>query len=287
MIKLGNRRRKRNQYLLDVKVQTEGRLRSQARWLLAIMAVVAVIGFSSYGIYRLVKFTSAQLVYENPRFAITQIVVENDGGLTAQQVKNLAGVAEGQNILSLDLAQVQRNLEAVPVIRCVEVRRVMPSKLFIRVNERIAVARLKSPDAQVLFIDRAGMVMTPIRLRDGTVIQPQTPGTLPVLTGVSLVDVRVGKQVQSEQIYRALELLDKVQQAAAGSMMEIATVDISKPRQLTLTTKQNTQVKFDVTGFQQQMRRLSAIMTWAAQRQKLVAAVDLTVARGVPVAFAN
>ena len=287
MIKLGNRRRKRNQYLLDVKVQTEGRLRSQARWLLAIMAVVAVIGFSSYGIYRLVKFTSAQLVYENPRFAIMQIVVENDGGLTAQQVKNLAGVAEGQNILSLDLAQVQRNLEAVPVIRCVEVRRVMPSKLFIRVNERIAVARLKSPDAQVLFIDRAGMVMTPIRLRDGTVIQPQTPGTLPVLTGVSLVDVRVGKQVQSEQIYRALELLDKVQQAAAGSMMEIATVDISKPRQLTLTTKQNTQVKFDVTGFQQQMRRLSAIMTWAAQRQKLVAAVDLTVARGVPVAFAN
>jgi len=70
-------------------------------------------------------------------------------------------------------------------------------------------------------------------------------------------------------------------------MMEIATVDISKPRQLTLTTKQNTQVKFDVANFQQQMRRLSAIMTWAAQRQKLVAAVDLTVARGVPVAFAN
>ena len=86
---------------------------------------------------------------------------------------------------------------------------------------------------------------------------------------------------------KTMELLDKVQQAAAGSMMEIATVDISKPRQLTLTTKQNTQVKFDVANFQQQMRRLSAIMTWAAQRQKLVAAVDLTVARGVPVAFAN
>jgi len=287
MIKIGNRRRKRNQYLLDVKVQTEGRLRSRVRWLSIIVAVFAVVGFGGYGIYRLVKFTSARLVYENPRFTITQIVVENDGGLTAQQVKSLAGVAEGQNILSLDLAQVQRNLEAVPVIRCVEVRRVMPAKLFIRVNERIAVARLKATDAQALFIDRAGMVMTPLRLRDGTVIQPQAPGALPVLTGVAPVDVRVGKQVQSEQIYRALELLDKVQQAAAGSMMEIATVDISKPRQLTLTTKQNTQVKFDVANFQQQMRRLSAIMTWAAQRQKLVAAVDLTVARGVPVAFAN
>ena len=70
-------------------------------------------------------------------------------------------------------------------------------------------------------------------------------------------------------------------------MMEIATVDLAKPRHLTLITRQNTQIKFDVTGFQQQMRRLSAILTWAAQRQKLVAAVDLTVTRGVPVAFVN
>ncbi len=286
MIKLSNRRRKRNQFLLDVKVQTEGRLRSRVRWLTAIAAVIAVTGLTGYGIYRLVKYTAACCVYENPRFAITQVVVENDGGLTAQQVMGLAGVAVGQNILSIDLAQVQRNLELVPIIRCVEVRRVMPAKLFIRINERIAVARLKAADAQ-LFIDRAGMVMTPLRLRDGTVVQPQAPGALPVLTGFLPADVRVGKQVQTEQVYRALELLDKVQQAAAGSMMEIATVDISKPRHLTLTTKQNTQVKFDVTGFQQQMRRLSAIMTWAAQRQKLVAAVDLTVARGVPVAFAN
>ena len=276
----------RNQYLLDVKVQTEGRLRSRVRWLTAIAAVIAVTGLTGYGIYRLVKYTAARCVYENPRFAIAQIVVENDGGLTAQQVLNLAGVVVGQNILSLDLAQVQRNLEAVPIIRCVEVRRVLPAKLFIRVNERIAVARLKAADAQ-LFIDRTGMVMTPLRLANGLVVQPQAPGALPVLTGVAPADVRVGKQVQSEQVYRALELLDKVQQAAAGSMMEIATVDIAKPRHLTLTTKQNTQVKFDVTGFQQQMRRLSAIMTWAAQRQKLVAAVDLTVARGVPVAFAN
>ena len=286
MIKLGNRRRKRNQYLLDVKVQTEGRLRSRTRWLAAIVAVIGVTSLTGYGMYRLVKYGAARLVYENPRFALTQIIVDNDGGMTPQQVLLLAGVTPGQNSLSLNLAQIQRNLEQVPVIRCVEVRRIMPAKLFLRVNERIAVARLKVGDGQ-WFIDRTGMVMTPVRLRDGTVVQPQAPGQLPVLTGVAPADVRVGKQVQSEQIYRAIELLDKVQQAAAGSMMEIATVDLAKPRHLTLTTRQNTQVKFDVSDFQQQMRRLSAILTWAAQRQKLVAAVDLTVARGVPVAFVN
>jgi len=286
MIKLGNQRRKRNQYLLDVKVQTEGRLRQRGRWLAAITAVLVVTGLTGYGVYRLVKYGAARLVYENPRFAITQIIVDNDGGMTPQQVLSLAGVSLGQNSLALNLAQIQKSLEQVPIIRGVEVRRIMPAKLFIRINERIAVARLKAAEAP-LFIDRSGMVMTPLRLRDGTLVQPQTPGPLPMLTGVAPADARVGKQVQSEQIYRALELLDKVQQAAAGSMMEIATVDLSKPRHLTLTTRQNTQIKFDVTGFQQQMRRLSAILTWAAQRQKLVAAVDLTVTRGVPVAFVN
>jgi len=70
-------------------------------------------------------------------------------------------------------------------------------------------------------------------------------------------------------------------------MMEIEQVDLSRPRQLTLVTRQKTQVKFDVEDFPQQLRRLGSILVWAGQRQKTVQAVDLTVARGVPVAFAN
>ena len=111
MIKLGNQRRKRNQYLLDVKVQTEGRLRQRGRWLAAITAVLVVTGLTGYGVYRLVKYGAARLVYENPRFAITQIIVDNDGGMTPQQVLSLAGVSLGQNSLALNLAQIQRSLE--------------------------------------------------------------------------------------------------------------------------------------------------------------------------------
>ena len=123
---MGNRRRKRNQYLLDVKVQTEGRLRHRARWLSAIVAAIAVVSLSGYGVYRLVKYSAAKMVHENPRFAITQIVVEDDGALTPQQVVAFAGVAVGQNLLSLDLNQVRRNLEMLPVVRRVEVRRILP-----------------------------------------------------------------------------------------------------------------------------------------------------------------
>jgi cell division protein FtsQ len=129
--------------------------------------------------------------------------------------------------------------------------------------------------------------MKPIKLRDGTMVQPQTPRPVPILTGVSLADVRVGRQVESEQIYRALELLDKLDQAVAGSMLEVEQVDLSKPRQLIMTTRQHTTVKVDVEEFPQQLRRLGVILRWSQQRQKSVQMVDLTVNRGVPVTFAN
>ncbi|MCG3147602.1 MAG: Cell division protein FtsQ [Verrucomicrobiae bacterium] len=289
MVRIGNRRKRRNEYLLDVKVQTEGRLRHRVRWLLAVTAVVAVAGLTGFGMYRLIKFSAAKLVYENPRFAVTEVIVENDGVLTPPQVMGAAGVAVGQNLLAVDLARVQRRLEELPVVRRVEVRRMLPAKLVIHVDERIAVARLQTVGSRdaAFFIDRNGVVMRPVQFRDGTVVKPQSVGVLPVLVGVPVTDLRVGSALQSEQVYRALELLDKVQQAAAGSMLEIEAIDLSKPRHLTLTTRQKTVVKFDMADFQPQLRRLSAILTWAAQRQKLVAAVDLTVSRGVPVQFLN
>jgi hypothetical protein len=99
--------------------------------------------------------------------------------------------------------------------------------------------------------------------------------------------VRVGKQVASEQIYRALALLDRLDQALAGSLLEIEQIDLSKPRQLVMTTSQHTTVKVDVEEFPQQLRRLGVILRWAQQRQKQVQMVDLTVNRGVPVTFVN
>ena len=291
MITLGNRKRRRQQYLLDVKVQSGRFSGRRLRWIMAVLSVLAIFWLTVYGAYRLVKVGVARLVFENPRFAITQIVVEDDGVMTAEQVVRFAGVRVGQNLFSIDLDQVQRTLEMLPLVKRVEVRRMLPQRLSIQINERIAVARLRAPSREgndaTFLVDRSGVVMKPVRLSDGTVLQPQTLGSLPVFTGVTLADLRVGKPVESEQVYRALALLDRLEQVQAGAMLEVDQVDLSKPRQLTLITRQHTVVKFDVEDFPQQLRRLSAILSWAQQRQKLVQAVDLTVNRGVPVTFVN
>jgi cell division septal protein FtsQ len=288
---MGNRRKRREKYLLDVKVQPQGQLRRRARIGATVLAALLVFALGLFGLYRLAKFVTARLVYDNPRFAIAQIIVHNDGVLTPEQVLRLAGVSIGANAFSLDLDQVRRNLEMIPLVRHVEVRRVLPNRLFIRVEERVAVARLQVPSESlsdaVFLIDRTGAVMKPLKLADGSLVQPQISRKLPVLTGVTLADVRVGKQVESEQVYQALTLLDKLEQSAAGSMLEVERVDLSKPRSLVLTTTQQTVVRFDVEELPQQLRRLGVILSWAQQRQRLVRMADLTISRSVPVTFAN
>ncbi|MGD0060538.1 MAG: FtsQ-type POTRA domain-containing protein [Verrucomicrobiia bacterium] len=290
-MKLGNRRKKRPEYLLDVKVQTRGRSLRRLRVGTVLVVGLGMIVLTGYGICWLAKTTIHRLVYDNPRFAIRQIVVDDDGVLTPERVVQFAGVRVGENLLSIDLDRVRANLEMLPLVRAVEVRRMQPDRLYIRVMERTAVARLRVATREMgdetFYIDRAGFVMKAIKLPDGTVLQPQTPRPVPVLTGVTLADARVGRQVESEQIYRALELLDKLDQAVAGSLLEVQQIDLSKARQLVLTTAQHTTVKVDVEDFPQQLRRLGVILRWAQQRQKSVQMVDLTVNRGVPVTFVN
>jgi cell division protein FtsQ len=290
-MKLGNRRKRRPEYLLDVKVQTRGRSLRRLRVGTILLVGLSLIVLTGYGIWWLVKATIDRLVYDNPRFAIRQIVVDDDGVLTPERVVQFAGVRVGENLLSIDLDRVRANLEMLPLVRAVEVRRMQPDRLFIRVMERTAVARLRVATREMgdetFYVDRAGFVMKAIKLPDGTLLQPQTPRPAPVLTGVTLADARVGRQVESEQIYRALELLDKLDQAVAGSLLEVEQIDLSKPRQLVLTTRQRTTVKVDVEDFPQQLRRLGVILRWAQQRQKSVQVVDLTVNRGVPVTFVN
>ena len=290
-MKLGNRRKRRPEYLLDVKVQTRGRSLRRLRVATALLVGLGMIVLTGYGICWLAKTTVHRLVYNNPRFAIRQIVVDDDGVLTPERVVQFAGVRVGENLLSIDLDRVRGNLEMLPLVRAVEVRRMQPDRLYIRVMERTAVARLRVATRELgdetFYIDRAGFVMKAIKLPDGTVLQPQTPRPAPVLTGVTMADARVGRPVESEQIYRALELLDKLAQAVAGSLLEVQQIDLSKPRQLVLTTGQHTTVKVDVEDFPQQLRRLGVILRWAQQRQKTVQMVDLTVNRGVPVTFVN
>lgn len=288
---MANRRKRREKHLLAVKIHTRGRIWRYTRVGTAWLATLAVVALTGYGIYRMMMTAAAKLVLENRRFAVARIEVDNDGVLTSDQIVRLAGVGMGRNLFSLDLGLAQRNLEMIPLVRRVEVRRILPNRLVIRVNERIPVARLQVAGGElnkpVIWIDREGVVIKPLRLADGTVVEPQTPGPLPILTGVPLTEMRVGKRVQSEQIYRAIRLLANLEQSVTGMLLEVEQIDVSKPDQMVVRTRRHTVVRFYEKEFSHQLRRLAVILNWAQHRQKILRTIDLTVNRAVPVTFSK
>ncbi|NQU12409.1 hypothetical protein HQ590_16560, partial [bacterium] len=120
-----------------------------------------------------------------------------------------------------------------------------------------------------------------------SLVHPAVPAPIPLLTGLRLTDVRVGRLAESEQVYRALELIERLGQSAAGAQLPPQRLDCSRPHQLVMVTRRGTIVQFDTRDFAPQLRRLNVILYWARQRQRQIRTVDLTVRRGVPVTWVN
>jgi hypothetical protein len=80
-------------------------------------------------------------VYDNPAFAIQRVDVRTDGVIAPAVIRRWAMVRPGQNLLSLDLMRVKRDLEMYSPIAGVCVERVLPGTLRISVTERQPVAQ--------------------------------------------------------------------------------------------------------------------------------------------------
>ncbi|MCS7048101.1 MAG: FtsQ-type POTRA domain-containing protein [Verrucomicrobiae bacterium] len=286
-----NRRRGRPMYVLDVRVSGDSRwsarMRRGVKWVLGL-GVVAVV---AWGLARGGVWVLDRLLFANPRFAIADVVIENDGVLEPRQVMRLAGVRPGQNLFDVDLEDVRRQLEMVPLIRRAEVRREVPRRLRIRVEERIPVFQTvwttPSGREERLYLDASGVVMNRLRLPDGSVVEPRGAAMLPELRGVPPTELLLGRRSQSERVQRALGVLEKWSASPMSLMLSLTSVDVEAERLVRVHTREGVVVSLGAEEVGAQLRRLGAILLWARQHQRSVHEVNLTVASMVPVTLAN
>src|SRR3954469_793582 len=142
--RLSNVRQRRQQHLLDVKVRsrraTQHRIRSAmgVLWKLAFIVVFCVAAYA--GAREAVK----RLFFENPEYHVQTIELQTDGTLQREQVLKAAGLHEGANIFSVNLASVRDRIQQLPQADEVEVMRKLPSEIDIHVVERKPVAWITS-----------------------------------------------------------------------------------------------------------------------------------------------
>jgi len=285
-----NRRFGGREFVLDVKLRT--RQMRVARWRAAGMGLAGILAL---GLFALLFWRGGQwflddAVYENPAFAIQRVDVRTDGVIAPAVIRRWAMVRPGQNLLSLDLIRVKRDLEMYSPIAGVSVERVLPGTLRIVVAERQAIAQSVTlqprPGGGINRLtndfDETGVVLQPLDPAWRLTPAP-TNALLPTLLDVPLKDLNPGHAAESPQVLAALRLLTALDRSPMAGMVELQSINVASPEILEAITSQGARITFGLDQFDLQLRRWREIYDYGQATGQAIASLDISISNHLPV----
>src|SRR4051812_3353245 len=146
--RVSNRRQRRQQHLLDVRVRSHKATHHRNRKLLVFASKILLAALLLVVLYFGGVLGVKRFFLESPDYQLRQIEVQTDGTLTREQVLKAADLHEGTNIFSVNLARVHDRLQQLPQVDEVQVVRKMPAEVDVSIVERKPVAWITS-DKQI------------------------------------------------------------------------------------------------------------------------------------------
>jgi cell division protein FtsQ len=261
----------------DSKVRTKMRAQRQSK-LAAYIAIGAVIvAIVGTGVWFGLRAVGKEMFWENPHYQITEVRVENPGGtLKPEKVFSYLHLRKGMNLLNLDLGHLRNEMELHPVVERAEFSRELPSRLVIRITERVPVANLVTQFKGKLYqIDRTGVVMDLVSYQKDNDEVRKRLDALPEIIGVDFSEVKVGRPLVMSEVFSAIALMMKLNQT--GFPLDVSSIDVSRKDTLLVKTMDNLAIRFATSDFEKQLKRLSVIMDDAEQRAVKLATIDLSI----------
>lgn len=151
---------------------------------------------------------------------LTRVAVSGLRYLDAAHVRRSAGLAEGQDLLSIDLARVRARVLADPRIERAEVRRAGLRGIELRIAERVPA--LAVSHGEPWEIDSSGVLLAP--LQRGVVAD------VPILTGADFSGYRPGARIRTPAVQRGLAWAAILSDNALRLAGQVSEVDVSDDR---------------------------------------------------------
>jgi hypothetical protein len=286
--RLSNTRQRRQQHLLDVKVRSRRATQHRIRSAMSVLWKVVVFVALCVGVYTGVRSSARRLFFENPDYQVKTIELETDGTLQREQVLKVAGLHQGENIFSVNLAQVRDRIQQLPQVDEVEVVRKLPGEIDIRVVERRPFAWITS-DTEItdpftsdhaFLVGRRGVLMKQKKLL------PEYLG-LPLILGCTSESLEPGKVIESPEAKTALELLSLTERSVLQTRFQIREIDISKSYCLVVTEKNHGRIMFGLNDLEDQLRRLQVFLDYCDNTKQELETLNLVAQRNIPVTFTS
>lgn len=154
---------------------------------------------------------AAVALARSPLFAIDSVRIDGVDGKLAQEVRSVAAVPEGRNLLEANLAAAERRVAALPWVATASVEQEPPSTVVIEVTQREAAATLRTARAAWL-LDADGRLIA-----GGS--REETPQV--VVPDLSLPPV--GQPVEDEGVVAALDTIAQLDPSLAGRAVRYTT----------------------------------------------------------------
>lgn len=256
------------------------KLARHAAWGLLLLMTLTGAGVATH--FAMERLLSKAL-YTNPEYALKEIVVATRGDYSQRQIRQAAGVSNGDNLWTIDLVRVQHNIERLPYVAEARVEKHLPGKLVIKITERNPIVKVTAVTSdlgrsEVFYIDRDQYVI--FKPRPGEAARP-----LPEIVGLRNRDLDAGVRISQPEVVVAISLLKALETTTLGSALDVQTIDVSQPLALKVTTRDGAVVFFRMDYISQQIHRLQEILEYAQSNNKQIRTVDLTLDRNVPVTF--
>ena len=288
-------RRLDHDFVLDVKLGSSQVRAARWRLTISIFAITALALSLLLGVWRGGQWMVDRLIYSNSSFAIQQIEIQTDGVLVTDQLRRWTQARPGENLLALDMGKVKRDLEMVPYIEAVNIERILPHTLKVRIFEREPIAQACTTDIRatdgvtqrVFHMDESGRVMTPLdpRLRSAPPLVPLDQ--LPMLAGMNPTDLISGRQIDSPIVLAALGFIAQFNRSPMAALVDLQSIDISSPGLLSVHTRQGSDIGFATQDYETQLRRWQQIFDLYARSGKIITTLDLSISNNIPLRWAE
>jgi cell division protein FtsQ len=254
-----------------------------AAWCSVVLAMIVVVGA---GLHFGVALLMDHVLYTNPRYRLSKIEIEPRDHFSEGQIRQAAGLEPGQNLWTLNLRQITRDVERLPYVSSAKVERHFPDTVSILIHERVPVVKIVGLNIdlntkETFYLDRDGVVLKPR--------EDDTVPTMPEIIGLTSAESEFepGMKLEEPSLKSAMEILDEIDHSQLHTSITIRTIDLSNPLFIVMTTREDMAITFrvDPQYIGQQLQRLVQIINDPRFQQHAIASVDLTPDYNVPVTF--
>lgn len=266
---------------LHTRISQEARRKQRNQRLLICLSKLILLVGAVAGVFYGVRAGIDHFFWDNPKYRLATIEINNDGvSLTHEAIIEQTKLQLGVHVFEIDLATVRHSIGALPEVRDVDVRRILPDKISVSMSERRPVAWLADKadvdpigSGNSYLVDPAGAAFKARRFVREHV-------ALPVIYGVDPKECLNGRVPPKPEIAAALELI--LQNNELGRFQFLA-IDVSKGYCMEVTDARYARITFGVDRIAQQFKRLNTLFDYLNANHQEIQKVNLMVERNTPV----